>query len=117
MTRWDITIIAMLAVASFVMAFFAAQPPEHAYVVIERGGAVLLKLPLDEDRVVPIAENEEKNTISIINGTVSITGANCPDKLCMHGSLGRTGGLLVCLPHRLIVRIEARDTEWDVITP
>lgn len=43
----------------------------------------------------------------IRNERVSMTEADCPDKLCVHSAeIGREGGAIVCLPNKIILKIE-----------
>lgn len=47
------------------------------------------------------------NTISTENGYVWIDDADCDDKLCvLQGKISGSGQVIICLPHRLVVRIE-----------
>lgn len=46
------------------------------------------------------------NTIRISTEGVAILDANCPDKLCVHSpTIKVPGQSIVCIPHKLIVRI------------
>ncbi len=46
------------------------------------------------------------NVLRIADGRVRITEADCPDKLCvLTGWRQQIGQVIVCLPHRFIVRI------------
>ncbi len=43
--------------------------------------------------------------IELTNQSVKIVEASCPDQACL-GEISKSGELLICLPHRLIVKIE-----------
>lgn len=46
------------------------------------------------------------NTIVIENGEVYMKDAACPDRLCIsQGKISRAGESIICLPHKLVVRI------------
>ncbi len=46
------------------------------------------------------------NTVVIKNGQIYIKEANCPDELCIkQGKISNAGESIICLPHKLIVRI------------
>ncbi len=46
----------------------------------------------------------------IRNERVSMTEADCPDKLCVHSAeIGREGGAIVCLPNKIVLKIEGSD--------
>ncbi|MBO5407792.1 MAG: NusG domain II-containing protein [Clostridia bacterium] len=50
------------------------------------------------------------NQLRIENGTVTIVGSTCPNRDCMRmGSISKEGDILICLPHRLVVRLEGGD--------
>ena len=47
------------------------------------------------------------NSIIISNGSVTVSDADCPDKLCVKtGKINRAGETIVCLPHRVVVEIK-----------
>lgn len=52
------------------------------------------------------------NTVHAENGAISITDANCPDKLCVKtGKITNETYPIVCLPHKLVVRITKTSDE------
>lgn len=54
------------------------------------------------------ASNGGYNTISVEKNMIKISDSDCPDKLCVKtGPLTYTGDLAVCLPHGLLIEIEA----------
>ena len=54
------------------------------------------------------------NVIEIKSGTVSITDADCPDKICVHTAPISDGiQPIVCMPHKLVIRIESKRTEYS----
>lgn len=57
------------------------------------------------------------NTLTIENGQAKITDADCPDGICAaHRPVSRAGETIVCLPHKLVIRIDrAGDTAPDMV--
>lgn len=52
------------------------------------------------------------NTIHVEPGAISVTAADCPDKICVNqGRITGAGVPIVCIPHRLIIQIEGGDTD------
>lgn len=87
-------------------------------VVIYTNGHKTAEYPLSENRTVELKGfRGGSNRLVIENGGARITSADCPDKICVHHKEIRTAGeQIVCLPHRLIVRIEeegSRGTKVD----
>lgn len=47
------------------------------------------------------------NTVHVEPGRISVTEADCPDGICVaQGAIDRGGVPIVCMPHRLVVKIE-----------
>lgn len=47
------------------------------------------------------------NTIHVEPGRIAVTQADCPDGICVaQGAIDRGGIPIVCMPHRLVVKIE-----------
>lgn len=47
------------------------------------------------------------NTVHVEPGRISVTEADCPDGICVaQGAIDKGGVPIVCMPHRLVVKIE-----------
>ena len=47
------------------------------------------------------------NTVHVAPGRIAVTHADCPDGICVaQGAIDRGGVPIVCMPHRLVVKIE-----------
>lgn len=60
------------------------------------------------------------NVIKIENNKIWIEDTDCPDEYCkLQGSISRDGQVIVCLPHKLIIKIvsDDKDKEIDFIAP
>ena len=44
-----------------------------------------------------------KNTVSVKDGKIAVTWANCPDHYCMKRGFCSGGTDIVCLPNRLVI--------------
>ena len=76
-----------------------------AYCEILCGGTVT-RYPLTDERTIPITHDGYTLSVTIANGTVSVTSANCPDRVCVQsGEISSTGCVIVCVPAEVIVRI------------
>ncbi len=78
------------------------------------GNEVYGEYDLDTDRTIEINSG---NTCEIRDGKARMTGADCPDKLCVHSrEISRTGESIVCLPNHVILKItEGENNEIDSI--
>lgn len=52
------------------------------------------------------------NEIEVRSGSIGITSASCPDKLCVHQGFISTSQLpITCLPNRLVIQVRTQNTE------
>ncbi len=74
-------------------------------------GALLYTLSLGEDQVIPIETELGRNVITIQNGQVAVTEADCPDGHCKNRGFCSGGSPIVCLPHRLVLEFSQSDID------
>ena len=92
---------------------------DEAGVEILLDGELLERYPLSEDRTVTVPGAEEGyNLVLVSGGTVKVTDADCPDRLCMkQKGISRDGESIIFLPHRLVVRIQSqKESDVDAVT-
>jgi hypothetical protein len=64
------------------------------------------KYPLNVDRRLEVPGPLGMTEVAIKKGRVRILASPCPHKTCMAmGDIGTEGGILVCLPNEVIVRV------------
>ena len=140
----DIILFIVLVViglaASAALTFSHSDAESGAKVIIESGGDLYARYPLSEDRTVvvpapkqinadvPAANPDDPassqydyyNVVTISGGEVSVTEASCKNQVCVkHGAISAPGESIVCLPNRLVVRIEDDQGEgggYDSVT-
>lgn len=103
-------VLGLLALAGLCFALLRAAPP-GARVVVEQDGRVVLSQELSR-----LAGPEEIQvagsrglclTVALYPDGVQVTSAGCPDQVCVRtGKLERAGESAVCLPARVVVRLE-----------
>ena len=86
-------------------------------VIVEQNGREMARYALSEDRTVRIKGAAGYNLLVIENGEAWIMEADCPNRLCVQTGRIRYGGQsIVCLPHRLAVRIAGGASGLDAVT-
>ena len=86
-------------------------------VIVEQNGRETGRYALGEDRTVRIEGEGGYNLLVIEGGEVYLSEADCPTQLCVKMGRIRYGGeSLVCLPHRLAVRIAGGADRLDAVT-
>lgn len=140
----DIILFIVLVVtglaASAALSLTHADAGAGAKVIIESGGDLWATYPLTEDRTIvvpapkqnavdapavdpadsPSGQYDYYNVVVIKDGTVTVTEASCKNQVCVrHGAISRSGESIVCLPNRLVVRIDNGSEEggdYDSVT-
>lgn len=102
----DLLLIGSLLLAALLVWFLVRPGEMGGWAVVTVDGQENGRYPLDVERTVTIGE-DAYNILYITGGTVSVVEANCGDHTCVRtGSISREGETIVCLPHRLVVRVE-----------
>ena len=89
---------------------------------IVRGGEVIKTIDLNaatEPYDIRVESDEGYNIVHVEPGAVSVTEADCPDKVCVNqGIITDSAYPIVCLPHKVTVRIVAGENsnEIDAVT-
>ena len=123
----DIILLIVLVIiglaASAALSFSRTAAGADAKVIIESGGEPYASYSLYEDRTVVVQASDKGayNTVTISGGKVSVTEASCKNQVCVHhGEISRSGASIVCLPNRMVVRIDAGGSEegggYDSVT-
>ena len=135
-----IVLVAIGLAASAALTLSHGEAGSGSKVIIESGGDLYARYPLSEDRTVVVpapkqiaadapsadtdgeasAQYDYYNVVVISGGTVSVTEASCKNQVCVkHGVISRPGESIVCLPNRMVVRIENGSGEgggYDSVT-
>jgi len=117
----DIILIAILVLIPTAMLILGNSPSDagsDALVVITIDGALYETLPLHENTELTIISKAGVNTVIINEGTVRVSDADCPDKICVaHKAISKEGEQIVCLPHRLVLEIvSGENSEIDSLS-
>ena len=81
--------------------------------LVYQDGTLLYILNLRQNRTLTVTGPAGENIITVADGEVFISRADCPDQICVqHGPLQKTGGLIICLPNRLVIAF-TDDTRAD----
>ncbi len=119
MQPWKRDALLITAVLLLVAALWLFLRPTTAgtYAVITHHGTEVARYPLAEDRSITIG-TDTFNTVTIADGTVCVSDANCGDHTCIKtGKISRQGEQIICLPHAFIIEVVGGDqSELDAST-
>ena len=118
--RNDIILVSVILAAALIAFFiFKVFASEGSAVRITVNGQEYKTVPLHKDAVINVVSGENGeyvNTVTVKDGAVSVSYANCPDRYCeKHRAIKYKGESIACLPHGLAVTVEGgEDGEVDL---
>ena len=109
----DVILLAALIVigaAGLLAARPAGQPGMSVIITVD--GVQTDSLDLSADQSVRIDTQYGSNLITVENGTVFVSEADCPGKDCISlGKISSPGQIIVCLPHHLMIKVVGQDAD------
>ena len=103
--RYDALLIAAVLGVAAVLWLAVRPGGQGAAVLVLQDGEEIARYALDQDRTVTIGE-ADYNILEIRDGQASVVDANCGDHTCVRtGAVSRAGQRIICLPHRLEIRV------------
>ena len=104
-TKYWLALLLLLVLICLALTLWLFRPGQQAdTVTILSEGKILYTLSLHADQAVEIVSNNGKNTVTVKNGKVAVTAADCPDKHCIARGFCAGGAQIVCLPNRLVLQ-------------
>lgn len=101
---WMILLAAVLLVCVG-LSIWLLWPGEQAqWAEIWSDGRLIETVYLGTDRVLTVEGLHGTNVITVRDGKIGVTEADCPDHYCKKRGLCNSGAQIVCLPNRLVVR-------------
>lgn len=110
----DFVAAAGVLLAAFLAALpiFFADSNDNAVILYD---GAKLTVPLGEPREYQINSNGYTLIVEVVDGGISVSSSDCPDKICTDAPpLRRAGMSIVCLPARVVIFIEG-DGDADAI--
>ncbi len=112
---WVILLAAILAMCVGLSLLLWLPRGSAASAKVYSQGKLLYTLDLAVDREVTVTAGEHENVITVREGKIAVTAANCPDGYCIRRGFCSGGVQIVCLPHRLVIEF-AGETDIDGVT-
>lgn len=124
MKKGDIAIILVIFMFANILGYMVSVNKEKSAktVIIVKDGEIIHSYKFDDtyEKEIKLDFLDEHNTVEIKDGKVTMTESNCHDKICVKTKpISQTGEMIVCLPHKLYVKIEGekehKDNEIDIV--
>lgn len=108
-TGADIALIAICLGLALLLLILPLLRKTGGVAVLRVGNEIIARLPLDTDTEQRVKTDAGFNTVVVRDGVCLVTAADCRDEICIsRGAISKVGESIVCLPHKLIVEIEAQ---------
>ena len=101
---WAILLAALLVICLGLSFLLSGGEPAARAEISSNGEVVqIVDLRIDQEFTVA-APDGGSNTITVRDGKIAVTYADCPDGYCVDRSFCNSGTQIVCLPHKLVIR-------------
>ena len=103
---WIAAALAVILISGAVSAFMLFRKHGKTVEIISDGKTIYtLDLSLEDDREITVEYKNRINVITIKDGDIWMSEAECPDHTCIKtGHLSQSGVPIVCLPNKLMIR-------------
>ena len=103
-TRTWIILLSALLLGSVLACIPLLRSGPAGQAKITSAGEVISVVDLAVDQEFTVtAPGGGSNTVTVKNGAIAVTAADCPDHYCMHRGFCTGGTQIVCLPNRLVI--------------
>ena len=103
-TRMWLLLIGVILVLCVGLSVWFLWPREAQSAQVYSDGELLFTLDLRIDQTQTVHSQYGTNVITVKDGKVAVTQADCPDHYCMDRGFCSGGAQIVCLPNRLVIR-------------
>lgn len=107
-----IVLVVVVFIASIVGTVMVLKPSESRLVEVVQDGEVIYTFDLAtaKDQDIDVEYNGSHNVVTIRDGEVYVSSADCNDHTCVNSGTLKSESLpIVCLPNRLIIRFVSED--------
>lgn len=111
-SKYWIAILGAVLVLCLGLSLFLLGGEPAARAEISSEGKVVRIVDLAVDQEFTVTTSAGTNTITVRDGKIAVTYADCPDSYCVQRGYCNSGTQIVCLPHRLVIRFLG-ETEID----
>ena len=103
-SRYWIMALAALVLVSGLACVPMLMQTEAQQAEITSGGEIIAVVDLAVDQTFTVeAPDGGSNTVTVKDGAIAVTAADCPDHYCMDRGFCTGGSAIVCLPNRLVI--------------
>ena len=112
--HWILTFAAIIAVCLLV---WLLPRGGGQTALVYQDGTLFYTLDLRQNRTLTVTGPAGKTIITVADGEVFVSHADCPDQVCVqHGPLQKNGGPIIGLPNRLTIEWAENASQIDALS-
>ena len=100
---WIILLCVVLLACAGLSIWLLTPRGTAAQAEIRLDGELYKTVDLNVDQEFVVESDLGSNTITVKDGKIAVTAADCPDHYCVERGFCDSGAQIVCLPHRLVI--------------
>ena len=108
---WILIFGVIFAVCLLLILLPGNTAPATSAQVVSEGKTVCIA-DLSKDQEFTVTVDGGYNVVSVKDGKIAVTAADCPDQYCVRQGFCNSGTQIVCLPHKLVITFLG-ETEID----
>ena len=113
---WILILAVVLVSCLGLSAFFLLGGDTATHARIVSNGEIIETVDLRIPREITVeTETGGFNVITVRDGQIAVTQANCPDHYCMHRGFCSSGAQIVCLPNGLVISFLSQEQDVDMV--
>ena len=101
---WIILLAAVLILCGGLSIWLLMPGEDAAQAEIWLEGELYRVVDLSENQTLEVRSDRGANTVTVKDGRIAVTAADCPDHYCMERGYCAGGAQIVCLPNRLVIK-------------
>ena len=110
--KYWILIFGAIFALCLVLALLPGNDTPARTAQITSGGRIIRTVDLSVDAEFTVDVEGGFNTVTVKDGKIAVTEADCPDRYCVRQGFCNSGAQIVCLPHALVISFLG-ETEID----
>ena len=100
---WIILLFCLVVVCVGLSLFFMRGSAPSSMAEVRSHGQLLRTVDLSVDQEFTVTDDTGSNIITVRDGKIAVTWAECPDGYCVDRGFCNSGTQIVCLPHSLVI--------------
>ena len=100
---WAVLLFCLVVGCVGLSLYFMAPTSPSGMAEVTSHGHIVRTIDLRVDQEFTVTDDIGSNVITVRDGKIAVTWADCPDGFCVDRGFCNSGTQIVCLPHSLVI--------------